>query len=64
MSSLCPAQPIRRAPCLKPRGNRLVIAAGQDAVAPRTVQLAGKRPGIAELLRGHKIEPENGSGWS
>ena len=38
-------------------GDRLVIAAGHDAVAPRTVQLAGKRPmGIAELLRGHKIE--------
>jgi methionyl-tRNA formyltransferase len=38
--------------------DRLVIAAGQDAVAPRSVQLAGKRPmGIAELLRGHKIEP-------
>jgi methionyl-tRNA formyltransferase len=47
-------------------GNRLVIAAGRDAVAPRTVQLAGKRPmSIAELLRGHRIEagerfgPEN-----
>ena len=39
-------------------GDRLVIATGQDAVAPRTVQLAGKRPmGIAELLRGHRIEP-------
>jgi methionyl-tRNA formyltransferase len=39
-------------------GDRLVIAAGRDALAPRTVQLAGKRPlGIAEVLRGHKIEP-------
>jgi methionyl-tRNA formyltransferase len=38
-------------------GDRLVIAAGQGALAPRTVQLAGKRPlGIAELLRGHKIQ--------
>jgi methionyl-tRNA formyltransferase len=43
---------------LEAYGDRLVIAAGRDAVAPRTVQLAGKRPlGIAELLRGHKIEP-------
>jgi methionyl-tRNA formyltransferase len=39
-------------------GDRLVIAAGQGAVVPRTLQLAGKRPmGIAELLRGHKIQP-------
>jgi methionyl-tRNA formyltransferase len=39
-------------------GDRLVIAAGQGAVAPRTVQLAGKRPmAIAELLRGHRIQP-------
>ena len=39
-------------------GDRLVIAAGKDAIAPRTVQLAGKRPmSIAEVLRGHKIQP-------
>jgi methionyl-tRNA formyltransferase len=39
-------------------GDRLVIAAGQGAVVPRTIQLAGKRAmGIAELLRGHKIQP-------
>jgi methionyl-tRNA formyltransferase len=39
-------------------GDRLVIVAGQGAVAPRTIQLAGKRAmGIAELLRGHKIQP-------
>jgi methionyl-tRNA formyltransferase len=39
-------------------GDRLVIAAGQGAVAARTIQLAGKRPlGIAELLRGYKIQP-------
>jgi methionyl-tRNA formyltransferase len=38
-------------------GDRLLIAAGQGAVAPRSVQLAGKRSmGIAELLRGHKIQ--------
>jgi methionyl-tRNA formyltransferase len=43
---------------LEASGDRLVIAAGQGAIAPRTVQLAGKRPlGIAELLRGHKIQP-------
>ena len=42
---------------LEAAGDRLVIAAGQGAIAPRTVQLAGKRPmGIAELLRGHKIK--------
>ncbi len=38
-------------------GDRLVIAAGQGAVAPRTIQLAGKRPmAIAEVLRGHRIQ--------
>ncbi len=43
---------------LEAAGDRLVIAAGQGAVAPRTVQLAGKRfMSIAELLRGHKIQP-------
>jgi methionyl-tRNA formyltransferase len=43
---------------LEASGNRLVISAGQDALAPRTVQLAGKRPmSIAEVLRGHKIQP-------
>jgi methionyl-tRNA formyltransferase len=43
---------------LEASGDRLIIAAGQGGVAPRTIQLAGKRPmGIAELLRGHKIQP-------
>ncbi len=43
---------------LEARGDRLVIACGQGAVAPRSIQLAGKRPmGIAELLRGHTIRP-------
>jgi methionyl-tRNA formyltransferase len=43
---------------LEASGNRLVIAAGQGAVAPRTIQLAGKRPmSVAEFLRGHKIRP-------
>jgi methionyl-tRNA formyltransferase len=54
-------------------GDRLLIAAGVGAVAPRSVQLAGKRPmGIAELLRGHKIQPgerfgpeaDKSSSWS
>ncbi len=39
-------------------GDRLVIAAGQGAIAPRTLQLAGKRPmSIADVLRGHTIQP-------
>ncbi len=43
---------------LEASGNRLIIAAGQGAVAPRTLQFAGKRPmSIAEVLRGHKIQP-------
>jgi methionyl-tRNA formyltransferase len=51
-----PAQP--PGTVLEAGGERLVIVAGQDAVAPRTIQLAGKRPmAIAELLRGHKIQP-------
>ncbi|MGO9114766.1 MAG: methionyl-tRNA formyltransferase [Thermoguttaceae bacterium] len=43
---------------LEASGDRLVIAAGQDALAPRNIQLAGKRPmSVAEVLRGHKIQP-------
>ena len=39
-------------------GDRLIIACGQDAVAPRSIQIAGKKPmSIAELLRGHPIRP-------
>ncbi len=39
-------------------GDRLVIVAGQGAVAPRTIQPAGKRSmAIAEFLRGHKVQP-------
>jgi methionyl-tRNA formyltransferase len=38
-------------------GDHLVIATGQGVVAPRSIQLAGKRAmGIAELLRGHPIQ--------
>jgi methionyl-tRNA formyltransferase len=41
---------------LEASGDRLVIATGDGAVAPRTIQLAGKRAmGIAELLRGHRM---------
>ena len=39
-------------------GDRLVIAAGEGAVAPRAVQPAGKRMmPVAEFLRGHRIQP-------
>jgi methionyl-tRNA formyltransferase len=38
--------------------DRLVIACGQGAVAPRGIQLAGKRPmDVAEVLRGRTIQP-------
>lgn len=43
---------------LEARGDRLVVAAGNGAVALQTVQPAGKRPlSIAELLRGYRIMP-------
>jgi methionyl-tRNA formyltransferase len=49
---------VRAGTVLEARGDRLVIACGQGAVAPRSIQLAGKRPmGVAELLRGHPIQP-------
>jgi len=39
-------------------GNRLLIAAGQGAVAPTSIQPAGKRPmPIDEFLRGHHVKP-------
>jgi methionyl-tRNA formyltransferase len=45
---------------LEAAGGRLVIAAGQAAIAPRGVQPAGKRPMTAEeFLRGHPIRPED-----
>ncbi len=38
--------------------DRLVIAAGRDAIIPATVQPAGKRPmTVAEFLRGHHVSP-------
>jgi methionyl-tRNA formyltransferase len=41
---------------LEAHGDRLVIACGQGAVMPRTVQIAGKRPmNVAEFLRGHPV---------
>ncbi len=43
---------------IETRDDRLVIACGQGAVVPRSIQIAGKRPmGIAEFLRGHPIRP-------
>jgi methionyl-tRNA formyltransferase len=43
---------------LEAAGDRLVIAAGEGAVAPSAVQPAGKRlMPIAEFLRGHRVEP-------
>lgn len=43
---------------LQAAGDRLVIAAGEGALALRTVQPAGKRRmPIAEFLRGHRLKP-------
>jgi len=40
------------------RDDRLVVAAGEGAVALRVVQIAGKKPqSVPEFLRGHRIEP-------
>ncbi len=53
-----PAQPRAPGTVLHAAGDRLVIAGGQGAVALRSIQLAGKRAmGVAELLRGHPIQP-------
>ena len=39
-------------------GDRLVVAAGQGAVALLVIQLPGKKPfTAAEFLRGHRIQP-------
>ena len=43
---------------LEAAGDRLIIAAGQDALMPSTLQPAGKRPmSLAEFLRGHRLRP-------
>ena len=43
---------------LEAAGGRLLIAAGQGAVLPRSVQPAGKRPlEIEEFLRGYHVRP-------
>jgi methionyl-tRNA formyltransferase len=43
---------------LEAAGNRLVIAAGNGAVMPASVQPAGKRPmSIDEFLCGHRVRP-------
>jgi methionyl-tRNA formyltransferase len=42
---------------IEARGDRLVVAAGDGAIALKTVQLAGKKPqSVAEFLRGHRVE--------
>jgi methionyl-tRNA formyltransferase len=39
-------------------GDRLVVAAGEGAIALRIVQLPGKKPiGAADFLRGHRFKP-------
>ena len=49
---------VRPGTILEAAADRLVIAAGTGTIAPQTVQLAGKRAmPIAEVLRGHKIQP-------
>jgi methionyl-tRNA formyltransferase len=43
---------------LEAAANRLVIAAGQHAVMPSSIQPAGKRPmPVDEFLRGHHVRP-------
>jgi len=43
---------------LEASGDRLVIAAGKDALTPASVQPSGKRPmPIAEFLRGYHVRP-------
>jgi methionyl-tRNA formyltransferase len=43
---------------IEAEGDRLVIAAGQGAVALEVIQLAGKKvSSAAEFLRGHKLQP-------
>jgi methionyl-tRNA formyltransferase len=43
---------------LEASGDRLIIAAGHDAVMPQNIQPAGKRlMAIDEFLRGHGLRP-------
>jgi methionyl-tRNA formyltransferase len=50
---------------LEARGDRLVVAASDGAVALKIVQIAGKKPQTAtEFLRGHRVEPGDRMGWS
>jgi methionyl-tRNA formyltransferase len=43
---------------LEAEGDRLIVAAGEGAVAIRVVQLPGKKPlSAAEFLRGHRLKP-------
>jgi methionyl-tRNA formyltransferase len=62
--SECPAQatspsaPPAPGTILEAAGNRLVVAAGQGALALELIQPAGKRPlSAAEFLRGYRLEP-------
>jgi methionyl-tRNA formyltransferase len=42
---------------LEAQGDRLIVAAGEGAVAVKTIQIAGKKPlTAAEFLRGHRVE--------
>ncbi len=59
---LVDAAPCQAAPgtVLEAAGDRLVIAAGEGAIAPRAVQPAGKRMmPIAEFLRGNRLRPSD-----
>lgn len=48
---------------LEASGDRLVVAAGEGAVQLLTIQLPGKKPfGIAEFLRGYRIQPGDSMG--
>jgi methionyl-tRNA formyltransferase len=50
---------------IEARGDRLVVAAGNGAVALKTVQIAGKKPVSAtEFLRGHHVQPGDRMGGS
>jgi methionyl-tRNA formyltransferase len=52
------AEPHPPGTVLEARGDRLVVAAGQGAIAPACIQPAGKRMlPIDEFLRGYRVQP-------
>jgi methionyl-tRNA formyltransferase len=52
-----PAPQVAPGTVLEAANHHLVIAAGQDAVMPSSIQPAGKRPmAIEEFLRGHRVQ--------